>query len=291
MKYIKVQNSAGLVTNAVNENYPDWNSSKEDYQVDDYVIYAARIYRCRKANEVNRKPSENPLYWSDLGAVNAMKVIDKYVNTQTVSNGVDDLWFELSGNKINAVFIENVEAGSVKIDMYDGVNNLLGTKTVDLMTDNINNWIDYFWGDAFTKISGAFIPLGLDATKVRVTLLGGAITKIGILVAGTLTSIGCTHHGMTLEFNDYSKKTINEDGFVYLKEGKYSFTENIDVRIDNDDLQRVRDELVALRGSAAVFIPIEDLSVTPIYGFLADMATSLDYLESSNYTLTIQGIT
>ena len=275
-----------LNSNAAVENYPAWDSDST-YDKDERVIYNNRIYKSLIDN--NNEEPENSLNWFNKGATNPYKCIDKYINTQTISE--DDLVMEFSFKNADTIAFFNVYAKAVKIEIYTNDNNLVRTIEKDLLT-NVNNWGDYFYRkEEYIErffIKGSFMLVG----KLKITLYKTDNVKVGILQIGNESDLGLTLEDVKSDIDDYSKKNIDENGNVYLKQGNYADRLDCEVICPTSKFNTIRNRLIKSRGKAFTWIASEDdkFRELNLYGYYENFSISVDNPEMLTCSLSLRGL-
>ncbi len=275
-----------LSSNATVEDYPAWDSDNT-YNTDDRVIYNNRIYK--SLVDDNSEEPGNGLNWFDEGATNPYKCIDKYINTQTINE--DDLVMEFSFTNADTIAFFNVYAKAVKIEIYDVDDNLVGTIEKDLLT-NVNSWEDYFYRkEEYIErffIRGVFMLVG----KLKITLYKADDVKVGILQIGSASDLGLTLEDVKSDIDDYSKKDIDENGNVYLKQGNYVDRLDCKVICATSKFNTIRNRLIKTRGKAFTWIASEDdkFRELNLYGYYESFSISVDNPEMLTCSLNLRGL-
>ena len=275
-----------LSSNATVEDYPAWDSDST-YDTDDRVIYNNRVYK--SLVDDNGEEPGTGLNWFDEGATNPYKCIDEYINTQTINE--DDLVMEFSFTNADTIAFFNVYAKAVKIEIYDTNDNLIGTIEKDLLT-NVNSWEDYFYRkEEYIErffIRGAFMLVG----KLKITLYKADDVKVGILQIGSASDLGLTLEDVKSDIDDYSKKDIDENGNVYLKQGNYADRLDCKVICATSKFNTIRNRLIKTRGKAFTWIASEDdkFRELNLYGYYESFSISVDNPEMLTCSLSLRGL-
>jgi hypothetical protein len=96
-------------------------------------------------------------------------------------------------------------------------------------------------------------------------------------------------YGAEMGIRDYSKKVKDDDtGADTLVRGKYSDHLSVSFLINNASRAAVMQYLTELRGVPAVFI-IDQIDI--LYGYYQDFKVTVDFLNESVCTLTLEGLT
>ena len=276
-----------ISSNAPIEDYPAWDSS-QIYNTGDIVIYQNKIWE--SAIDNNDSEPGTDVNWIDKGYTNPYRCLDEYINTQTEKNDGDPLVMEFNIKNSNAITLLNTECKKIQVDVYDINGNLVLTYIEDVIS-GISSWKDYFFGDIVYKnkliIKGPILLKG----KIKLTVYGQNI-KVGIVLIGLLEDLGVTLTRVTTSIDDYSKKDVDKNGNVYLKQGNYADRLETKVLLNNSDFNVVKNKLVNIRATPIYFMSsdcdiYEELNV---YGYYENFKFSIDNNKKTTCSLSIRGL-
>ena len=268
-----------------------WDSGTA-YTVGQIAIDGGKVYRARRAN-TNIDPSDNPETWeftaSDTSNQNAF--IDGTVTTATVDPG-GSLNISLQpGQGFNALALFNIFADSVSVEVLDDVaGNQIFDQTYSLDISDVGDWFDYFYNPIQTasellisdipRYTNAVVNISLDSPS------GWA--QLGIVVAGSIATIGDQDARMRYGIRDYSEVETDADGATTLTVGSFARRLDSRARVVTEDIPYVSTVLTGIRGTPAVFVPsvAARFSVMMTYGYLRDW--SIDVMDPQNAELTYQ---
>ncbi|MFZ5375093.1 hypothetical protein E0765_06055 [Sulfuricurvum sp. IAE1] len=243
-------NVSGSLLNEWDINTP-YSIGAQVYLPDNYGEYKALT------NNTGKKPNENPLDWEHIGTANKFKMFDQFLNTQTINPENIDVEVVAYGSK--GMFIGNIEASSVLIEVID--NDTLQTieSTTFDMVDDVVDWLDYFFGDWLDQRKNS-------VTYYRTTLTmnityhvkidnGVSEARCGILFIGVVREIGATKYSFSLGALDFSKVVTNQSsGATLLERGNYAKTIRANVFARTGTSQMVFKRLTEARGTPLVFL-------------------------------------
>jgi hypothetical protein len=274
-------------SNAPVENYPNWDSSST-YNTGEKVIHNNKIWEST-IDSNNTEPADDNINWAFISYTNPYKCIDEYINTQTISD--NDIVIEFSIIKANGIALMNVEASEIIIDVYDADDNLIVTKNESAVT-NISNWKDYFFNDIEYKNKFFFELPFIFNGKIVLTVKKTNQVKVGAILIGFLQDLGITLKGIKAGIDDYSKKVVDDNGNVFLKQGNYRDTIDCKVALKNADFNTAKQRLVNLRGLPILYLATTDEAYRELflYGYYENFDFTFNSNNYNELNLTLKGI-
>ena len=273
-------------TNVAETDYAEW-AVGTTYALADRVIVAAEhnIYESLSASNTGNTPSTSPDKWVLVGKTNAYKLLDNKVNTQTTS--ATQIVMEFPVGKATSLAFFNVECNSLTVEVWDGAT-LVSTETKVGMTRSTTGWYSYFFGNP------SFVPFFLfehvyNPNATYKVIVDGNLIKIGVMVKGTLESLGETQWGAELGFYDYSKTEADEWGEIYLAQGAYRDYFRGEIATQTGQLQVVRKILRDRRGKLSLFLPTDAYDMV-IYGFAREPTLIWQNTQISIWSIDIEGV-
>jgi len=233
---------------------------------------------------------DDSLFWFDEGFINEFKMLDSSLSTQTENSGDIILSFQIFKNDtLSFLNLDNISSIDLTVtNNSDSV--ILYDDTINTQTRIVNGWFDYFFSSfSFKKNVILEIPISYGAT-VDVTLYG-VDTKIGLLASGRSEDKGLTQYGARIGLNDFSKKEADEDGNFYIEEGKYQRTNDLQVRVNFDNIDDVVERLDELRATPCIYSGADMLSSTKIFGFYRDYSLLVNTPKLSILNIEIESLT
>ena len=208
----------------------------------------------------------NTTDWKSLGAVNRFKMFDEYFSTYTEFNG--DIQIALTDVDFNAVFIGNIFADSVLIEVINNeTSEVVESNLFDLTYDCVDIF-DYFFGDWMdNRISTVIYSRTSMYKDVSVQMtMSGDLCRVGIFVIGKYYYIGDEAWGASDEALLFH--TVIEDtstGELYIQKGNELGVKSIDLWVDTNSLPALNTILKKMSGIPMVFISKNNYLTT--YGF------------------------
>ena len=196
-----------LTTNVAETDYPTW-AVGTTYALEAKVVYEHKVYESLIASNVGNQPDTNDEKWMLIGATNAYKCIDNKVSTYTQNSASIIMTFAVE-KSISIAFM-GVECSTIKVELLEG-ESVVWQQEQKCITREINGWFSYFFGDFKFKNFFMFTHIYNPNATYRVTLTGD-VCKLGVMIKGTLTDIGCTLWEASVGFVDYSKKEFDDFG-------------------------------------------------------------------------------
>ena len=266
MRFLNANNRFTLTSSNVPvENYPIWDSSTT-YNKDDKVIWKNHIWTSL-VDDNTSEPGED-VNWFDEGATNPYKCVDKYINTQTIGGSADNpLVLEFDVTNVNALVLLNLEA------------------------DKVSNWADYFFGDI--EFKNKVLVWGVQLLKGKVVIeLYGNPAKVGVVLIGYLEDLGVTLQGVKSSIDDYSRKDVDTNGNVYLKQGNFADRFEGKVLIDLKDFNHIKEKLTRLRGLPIYYTATEEdiCRELDVYGYYENFELDINNPVKAECSLTLRGL-
>lgn len=291
---------AVLISSSVPEaDYAAYNAATT-YAVGDYCIVAAthRIYKSLKATNLNHYPPDNTSgtdpWWQDVSATNRWKMFDTYIASQ--ASQAESIVIELDASGCDTVALFTLEAETVELELTDDESTVLYSETIELLYDDYTDWTAVFFKQP--ELKGKIyrtMPISYGTTlKVTISAPGGT-AKCGHCVIGQGKWIGSSKYGISEGILDYSKRSRNDFGEAYLKQGDYADTSTADSWVPAGARPQVKNFLTGVRATPCVWhldnqdeAKDEDLV---LFAFYEDFRLTLELPTMSGCTLTLQGLT
>ena len=278
---------------------PEYNLSST-YNTGDRVYYPPMhtIYKATQNVPANHPPVRYPEYWEIVEVVNAYKMFDQYLNTQTVHNGIIEI--DISGGDageldllIDSIYLGNLYATSVSITAFDGNDNQLDQVTYNLMGEDCNDWLDYFSMSWVSKtktdvlyISNSVVPpmrYHITITPINDT------AKVGITLIGHKFTYGAVQYDAKTRVIDYSNVTTNEAGYTQLEKGYSTTLVDIDVVLPTRLANQLKETLKKNRG-LPILLTVGDVELLRVYGILEDNEIILSSPVWSTSNIIVKGL-
>lgn len=298
MRVIKSEPITILNTN-VPETELEWVAGTT-YEQAAVVRYNHRVYKSIVAGNQGNQPDVSPASWMDQGATNPYRCIDEYVNSTTEHSSIE---MTIRAVRISAVAFFGLSGTNMRLVMRNDKEGLVMDREVQLVRwavsggQSCKSWSEYFFGARIRKRRHFVLtPLMGEGTtlEISITDASGLTCACGNIVLGQMLDIGATQFGLGLELSDYSKKSVDEFGRVFLNPGAYASSAEADVSIRRDDLDGVINTMVDLRGRAHCWMlentnkPRHESMV--MYGFWDSFRPVIEGPAGYKYSIIIKGM-
>nr|WP_315237723.1 carbohydrate-binding protein [uncultured Albidiferax sp.] len=280
-------------TNVPENDYAEW-AVGTTYALDARVILAAqhKVYQSLQAGNVGKNPLTQPLWWIEVGPTNRWKPYDLSNSTQMVSTS--DIYYEIApGTACTAVCLLNMSGAlGVRARVTDPTFGLMYDQTTSLVSvPSESGWFAWFFGERTQQ--SQFIAMDLPSypnATIRIDVTGAP--HIGVVMVGQLKTLGKgLKRGARVGIKDYSQKTRNTWGDTILKQGAFAKRASFAIPVKNTDLDNVYAVLASVRATPCLWIGYEPFACTIIFGFYSEFEISIAYVNESDCTLDIEGLT
>jgi len=238
-------------------------------------------------------PTTNNNHWARADSTNRWRMHDSAVSSQT--SNVDNIVniYSTSGYT-EALLFSNIDAASVRVKMVDDIDGTVYDKTISGVADSgIQDWYSYFTEPIIRKTDILITDMPLYAnTTLTVTITTGAGQTVlcGLLYFGKLLELGGTQYGMSLGIQDYSIKTTDDFGNQTFKEGAYSRTAKIIMKVDNDFVDTLHNVLAGYRAIPIVYLGSLSFGSSFIFGKYNDFNIEIPHPAFSTCSIEIEGL-
>ena len=283
---------AMLVASSIPEaDYAAWNAATS-YAEGDLVIRASthRVYqRLAPGGTTATAPELDPTNWVEVAPTNRWAMFDQA--TGTVSEAAGEIAFTIAPGKVRGLALMDLNASSVTVEMVSGAFTVF-SRTVSLGADyGVVDWFSYFFGDIVTKRTMVITDLPpYSDGEITVTITGGTQTQVGTVAVGSLFDLGMTLHGLALGVLDYSSKQTSAFGVTTVYQRPYAKRMEARVVMKTWEVDEAARRLQLIRAMPVVWIGGVRFDQSVVYGFLKDWAIDIAYADTSNLTLTIEGL-
>lgn len=295
LKPLTITDAILTASNVPEDDYPAW-ASGTTYAVGDYVIRTAthRVYRRLLAGAGTTAPESDALNWLDVGATNRWRCFDQS-NTTTTTHAGTITYTITPGVVVGAVAFVNATAASITVEVSDPVDGVIYSKTVDMQAPPTSaDWFSYVFDPINTKTLAIFEGLPSYRTgviNITVTAASGN-ASLGVLLLGSMLHVGMgVRQGAQLSVTDYSRKEQDDFGNYTIVRRGFSKKASYDAIMDNADIDRIIAALADLRSIACLWIGSARYESSVIYGFYKDFSVVIAYVNHSQVSLSIEGLT
>lgn len=281
-----------LASNVPETEYPLYNAGAT-YANGSLVIAAHRIYQNNSGgNLTGVYPPDNLTKWTDLQTPsNRWAMFDLY--SSTVTENPDSIVVDIkTGVAVNSIALINISGAYVDVTATHPINGVIFTKRYYLYrSDGIRGWYSYFFTKRSpkNKLTELNIPAFRNVTvRIEIHAPGGT-AKCGSLLIGRYINLGQLLWGYSSELNDYSKKTIDENGYVNIQKGNYSFRPEFSMQVNDGDLDSVGRTMSRYRSTPAVWIVGTRHEIMTVFGFYMSFRPVVNHGIFSECSLQIEG--
>ena len=117
----------------------------------------------------------------------------------------------------------------------------------------------------------------------------GGTARCGSLLIGRYINLGQLQWGYSSEINDYSKKQIDENGYVNIQRGNYSFRPEFSMLVNDGDLDSIGRTMARYRSTPAVWIAGTRHEIMTVFGFYMSFRPVVNHGIFSECSLQIEG--
>lgn len=252
-----------------------------------------RIYQRLVAGTTATAPEADTVNWVDIGPTNRWAMLDSAISTATAL--ASPLTVVLAPGYINGLALLGLVGSRVDVTVRDGAGGaVVYTTTVGIDAAVIADWYAYVWEpiSQVTEVVLTDLPPYVNAS-VTVSIIGSTSVACGVLLLGTVYTLGDTQFNARLGITDYSRKETDAFGTTTFVKRKFSRRLTTDLQLRTSQLAAVRNRLEALRATPCVWIASDDTAYTPliVFGFYRDFQITIAYPTLNFCSLEIEGLT
>ena len=282
-----------LASGVVEDDAAAW-ATGTTYAKDALVMHAHAVWKSLQDGNAGKQPDLSPEWWSKQCPTNRWAMFDAKVGTQTTATG--SITVELDFGRCTGFALFGLDATSLTAEVRDSANAVIWSETVDLTRDpTLASWLDYFTEPVRGRAE--YVRTGLPiyaASTLRITLAkpSGAV-GVGNLVIGRERFIGLSRWGVQAGMSDWSRKTTDTFGNVYLAQGNWAKTTRLDLHVESSQLDTVYRSLAGVRGTPIVAIGDNrdsGFDALTVFGYVSDFNVVIDGPRMSACSLEIQGL-
>ena len=280
-----------LASNVPETEYPPYNAGAT-YANGALVIAAHRIYQNNSGgNLTGVYPPDNLTQWEDVAPSNRWAMFDLY--SSTVTENPDSIVVDIkTGVAVNSIALININGAYVDVTATHPANGVIFTKRYYLYrSDGVIGWYSYFFTKRSpkNKLTELNIPAFRNVTvRIEIHAPGGT-ARCGSLLIGRYINLGQLQWGYSSEINDYSKKQIDENGYVNIQRGNYSFRPEFSMLVNDGDLDSIGRTMARYRSTPAVWIAGTRHEIMTVFGFYMSFRPVVNHGIFSECSLQIEG--
>lgn len=240
--------------------------------------------------------------WKKLEATLPWKMLDDYVETQTISATGKNLAFSVPYSYADAISLLNLKGESLEIGIYDldepeGEQKIY-SETITLLADIFHLSLYEYNYLPITNVKSITLTDLPEVTngKLNIYLTAGAETEscaVGHVVVGKAHTLGDTEYGAERSFTDYSRKIIDEFGVTKLVKRSYASHSSLPIYLHPDQMDYVISVLEDVRATPCVWQgdnSDDGHASLIVYGWLEDYRMVCEGPNKNQLSLEIQGL-
>lgn len=274
-------------------DHPAW-ATGTTYAKDALVMHDHAVWKSLQESNTGKQPDLSLEWWSKQGPTVRWAMFDNAVGTQTSATG--SITVELDFGRCTGFALFGLDATSLTAEVRDSTDSVIWSESTDLTRDpTLASWLDYFTEPVRGRAE--YVRTGLPiyaASTLRITLAkpSGAV-GVGNLVIGRERFIGLSRWGVQAGMSDWSRKTTDPFGNVYLAQGNWAKTTRLDLHVESSQLDTVYRSLAGVRGTPIVAIGDNrdiGFDAITVFGYVSDFNVVIDGPRMSACSLEIQGL-
>ena len=279
-------------------------SSTTTYAIDALVRYNHVRYQSLAASNVGKDPSVEAnnsgtaAVWRKLGATGPYKMLDDFVETQTVGTAGTPLTFTVPFDHANSFALLNLSADTVTVKITDGTggDGVLFEETIEMVSDiGSYSLYDYCFSRIknTTDIIRSDIAYGVGGTLEVTINADGYAPAVGHVVVGVAITIGLTKFDAESRVTDYSKKTVDDFGVATLVPRSFAKRTSLPIYLHPDQSDYVAGILTSLRAKPCVWVGDnrdDGYNALTVFGWIEDWRSVYSGPNEQQISVDIQGL-
>lgn len=263
----------------------------------DPYFYAAGIYEAITGGVHDTNPEYDDVNWKFVRVAARYRMFDNSSTSATFTNSETINVTVSSVEAVSFLALYGLQnAASVTVTMTQTATAaVVFSQTFSLQRPPLlANWYSYFF-DAITNQTELHVPLPsyrgitLNVVITRANEIIGSVGCANMLVGSSVVLTDSVEYGAEMGIRDYSRKEKDEDtGADILVRRGHSKHLSVSFLINNASRAAVMQYLTELRAIPAIYI-IDQIDI--LYGYYQDCKVTVDFLNESICTLTIEGLT
>lgn len=293
IKPIQVVSSMLTATNIPENDYPVYDPVVH-YALDARVIVLEthKVYQSLQHTNVGN-PVTDTAWWVEVSPTNLWCSFD--LSSTTVTNFSVDSYMEITpGSSVNSLSVINISGvHSIRVRVIDPAFGTVFDMTADLLTPPSEpTWYAWFFEPRSNQ--SQFVVKSLPAypnAKVRLDFLCDGASYVGVIVLGTLRSLGgSANYGARLGIQDYSRKERDQWGQVNLQKRGFSKRMSLTLLVPTGQIDDVFALLAELTGTACLWLGTNTFSAMNVYGFINTFDILVQYPSYAELSLDLEGL-
>lgn len=281
-----------------------WNAATtyaKDTKVRHNHVSYSSLADNNKGNDPSKTWSGTEAKWKKLEWTRPWRMLDDYVETQTIGAKGQVLSFCVPFDRANSFALLNLEGYAAHLTVRDmdepADEQVIHEEELDLIADIFHLSLyeyNYLPITYVANIAKSNLPQ-VRSGRLCVELDPGSdlSAAIGHVVVGRAHTLGYTNYGAEISFTDYSRKVTDEFGVTTLVRRSYASHASLPIYLHPDQMDYVNQILASVRGIPCLWLGDNfdrvHSSLT-IYGWMEDFRMTFDGPNECNLSLEIQGL-
>lgn len=283
-----------LVASSVPEDETAWVSGGA-YSLGDQRASARMIYQCIVAVSGSTTPPESdPTHWAPVRPTNRWRCLDTSNSTKTARSGGFSYTLRPGIATTAAALLGVSGATAGRLRVIDATYGTAYDQTTELagLPRRADPWEWYF---GRRRYPGRMLALDLPSlpfADLQIDLTGGADCALGTLVIGQAIQFGVgVKYGASSGIKDYSDYEENVWGDMAITPGKHADIVEMDLVIDSDEVDEVKDILTDLRYTPCVCVGYQGYKSLTVFGLIRSFRVVIAGPVVSECAVQIQSMT
>lgn len=293
LKPLAVTPAMLISTNVTDEPIAAWAAG--DFVLGQQCIHNRAIWECIRAAESINPPAVGDTIFIRVRSVNSWACLDRQKMSPTRRASSISYVFA-PGNYYNAfAAVRVLNCNAVHVRLIDPVYGEIFSRSFNTGKVPVrSNWHAFLlqkW--VGEEQSGVFIGdlPSFPTAHLHVDFIGTTGLSVGALMFGDATVWGKgINNGLTFDGVDWSKKDADEYGDAELVEGFFADTADFDVVLYRSEFLGMHRLLKSLRATPALYMMIDDMPDTMIYGKFNDFSLTHSNAKFAELSISLESM-
>lgn len=260
------------------------------------VVATHSIYQSLIGSNTGNDPTATPTVpkWAYAGPTNRWKLFDTSISSQTAQATSMSYRLQVGRAVSHLSAINFIGATSIRVRVDDPVYGVVYDKTVSLSSVPVGmGWWAWTFGTRTTPTQAIFSDLpSFPTADILIDIEGGASLAVGVLLLGQprTFSLG-VKAGARVGIQDYSRKERSDYGDVLVVERAFSKRADFEMLLAASEVDSLLSFLAGVRATPCLWIGSERYESTTIYGFYKSFDIVISYVDYSDCSLELEGLT
>lgn len=235
--------------------------------------------------------------WKRLGATLPWRMLDDFVETQTVGQEGESLTFTVPFSRATAFGLLNLTGATVHVTVTDDDEGVFFDKTYSIVKD-IDDFSLYSYNfdeiQSVDTLLATGIPMPISGTlAVEIDPGSGATASVGHVIVGRDRSLGGTLYDAEVNITDYSRKEADEFGVTTFVRRSYAKRASLELYLHPRQSDFVASILQELRATPALWIGdnIDNgYTALTVFGWVEDWRSVYSGPNEQQLSVDVQGL-